>query len=65
MPAMAPPERLEEEEEDAVTVLEEVCADAGADVLDAMVDADVAVEEEAVVLPVVEATCATPNAKPS
>jgi hypothetical protein len=60
MPAMAPPERLEEED---VVVAEEDCAAAGEDVEDAVVEAAVDVGD--VVLAVVEATWATPKAKPS
>jgi hypothetical protein len=56
MPAIAPPERLED-----------VCAAAGADVDEAVEAADVGDEEEeaGVVLAVVEASWATPKAKPS
>jgi len=64
MPAMAPPESLEEED---VVVAEEGCAAAGEDVEDAVVEAAIDVGDEVadVVLAVVEATWATPKAKPS
>lgn len=61
MPAIAPPERPEDE----LVVDEDVCAGAGAEVFDAVGAADVGDEEEAVALAVVEATSATPKAKPS
>ena len=56
MPAMAPPDRPEEGDD---------CCVAGADVEDAVEAADVGVEEAGVVVAVVEATWATPKAKPS